>query len=57
MSRSRDTEGSSASILATLDWLDFTSLARSPWVSGVSLHSAKSFNASDITTYISPCTS
>ena len=46
MSRSRDTEGSPASILATLDWLDFTRLARSPWVSRRRARHSRSFDAS-----------
>lgn len=45
MSRSRDTEGSPASILATLDWLDFTRLARSPWVSRRRVRHSRSFDA------------
>src|SRR5713226_649114 len=32
-SKSRETEGSPASILATLDWLDFSNRASSIWVS------------------------
>src|SRR3990172_2238291 len=46
MSRSKDTEGSPASILATLDWLDFTTLARSPWVSRRRTLHSRSLDAS-----------